>query len=158
MKLRHDFPAFFVIVPAQEHDELIPAGPEYRTVGEEVTDDAAGGADQLVARFVAIGIVGLLQAVQVADRDGKGLRVSGGDPFVQLRFLIGIGMLAFYTGQRIGVCLMPGNAQLCLAFFRAPDHQPVAVDQDDQGQHKNRDYDQNAPGAGGPDEVQLPRH
>ena len=60
-----------IIASGQDHHELVSAGPEYRTVLENVADQPAGTDDVLVSRLVAEGIVDHLQAVYIADRNGK---------------------------------------------------------------------------------------
>ena len=65
-----------IIAPAQDHHKLISARPVNRAVLEDVADHPAGLEDVFVARLVAKGIVNDLQAVHIADDNGKSVCVA----------------------------------------------------------------------------------
>ena len=98
-----------VAVLFDEDRELVAAYPENGAVGKGVADQLAGGADILVARLVTLSIVYVLQAVYIADDDGKVKAVvSGIYPLLYLLLHFVVGGLVAGACQVIAPCQLIG--------------------------------------------------
>ena len=56
-------------MPRKHNDKLVSAYPEYRAVLEGLTYHAACAPDVIITGFMAIGVIDVLEAVEVAYYD-----------------------------------------------------------------------------------------
>ena len=103
-----------IVLALQQGNELVPPDAEDRAVLEGGADEAAGADDVVVPLLVALGVVDLLEAVEVEDRHGEGRGLPAGDPLVQLGLGLHIGQLALHPGEGVGVGQAAGGAQRLL--------------------------------------------
>ena len=132
-----------IVAPPHDHHELVAARSVHRAVLEDIADHAACLANVLIARLVAEGVVDDLQAVDIADRNGKVLRRLGGDVGIHLLFLQEKGVLALDAGQGVG----KGDGRCLIALFQGflfpALHGDVVCQHDGNGEaEKRRDEDQ----------------
>ncbi len=103
---------------AGDDDELVAAQPGHEVgVAHHAGQPFGGGADQLVAGGVAVGVVDLLEAVQVHEQHGEGLAVAlraGHRPVERLfeRHAVGQAGQAVVVGQFVQTPV--GSLQLAL--------------------------------------------
>ena len=120
-----------IVLALGDDVELVAAHAEHRRVGENAADDAAGLLQILVARRMALGVVDLLEVVDVQRHHGElHLFRLLMDPAVQLRLHVHIGVLVAHAGQRVHVGLRPRRVQHPLVLL-VPPHLRVHVDDTD---------------------------
>lgn len=99
-----------IILTLQDHFKLIAAKAEHRTVAEVTADNFAGRNQQLVSRFMSMGVIRHLQSVYVEGDHGKFPYQPFFYPRVQLCFIVFTGPLVLYAGQRVLIRKLFGGA------------------------------------------------
>ena len=90
-----------IILPLQDHFKFIAAKAEHRAVAEVTADDPACGNQQLIPRFMPIGVVGHLQSVYIEGYHGKFPYPAFFNFRIQLLFIVFTGPLVLYAGKGI---------------------------------------------------------
>ena len=90
-----------IILPLQDHFKFITAKAEHRAVAEVTADDPASGNQQLIPRFMPIGVVGHLQSVYIKGDHGKFPYLTFFNFRIQLCFIVFTGPLVLYAGKGI---------------------------------------------------------
>ena len=139
VQVRNEQLAVLAVGAPQEDDELVAVCTVHGAVGESLADHAAGAADVLVARLVAVYVVDVLDAVDVSDGEGKRFARAEGYLGVDLRFLVDKGVLAFDAGEGIGGVLLLDDAEGRLACLGLVAHDAVVVHEHGEGQAEEQD-------------------
>lgn len=72
IKLLQQFVPALIFPFPENGGKLIPADPEYRTVGENLADGGTGSLQVKVALVMAVSVIDHLQVIAVKETDGKG--------------------------------------------------------------------------------------
>ena len=100
----HKFMPVFIVPSCQKNHKFISADAVHRAVGEYPADHGACLADILISGRMPLGIIDLLQSIDITDNDCKFSKCSLCELIIPFLFRFQVSMLAFHSGQAILVC------------------------------------------------------